>query len=83
MGRFDFLFEPILHRLVGADVSLLSGKQASHRRFVILIGLDAEVAAIVTVGDQRIVQLLDSERHAEILGVAVSDIVHQSLEESV
>ena len=83
MRRFDFLLEPVLHPLVGAHVSLFTCEKASHRRFVILIGLDAEVAAVVPVGYERIVQLLDGERHTQVLGVAIPDVVYQSLKESV
>src|SRR3989337_1645787 len=67
----DFALQPLLHGFVGADVAALSGNEPGDRRFVVLIGLDAQVAPVVTVRDQRVVQLGYRERHAEILGVPV------------
>ena len=83
MRGLELLFQAVLHRLVGAHVPFLTGKKAGYGSFVILIGLDAEIAAIVPIGHQRVIQLLDSERHTQVFGVAVPDVVYQSLEEPV
>jgi hypothetical protein len=37
----------------------------------------------VPIRDERIVKLLHRERHAEILGVSIPDVVNQALKESV
>jgi hypothetical protein len=79
----DLFLESLLHRFVGADVSALARDQPRDCRFVVLIGLDPQVTPIVAVRDKRVVELGDRKRHAQVLGVAVSDVRDQSLKQSV
>ena len=81
--RLQFLLETVLHCFVGANVPFLAGKQAGDRRFVVLIGLDAEIAPIVTIRYKGVIELLDRKRDTQILGVAVPDVVNETLKEAV
>jgi hypothetical protein len=79
----DLFLESLLHRFVGPDVPALARYQPRDRRLVILVGLDPQVTTVMAVRHQRIVELSDRKRHAQVLGVAVSDVRDQPLKQSV
>ena len=83
MRRCHLLLQSLLHRLVGPYIALLTREQPADRCLIILVGVDAEVPTVVAIGNERIVKLLHRKGHGQILGVAVPDVVNQSLKESV
>ena len=83
MTRLELDLELVAHRLIGEEIVSLSREKPAHRDLVVLIGLDSQLAAMVPVGDERLVKLLNSKREREILGVAVPDVANEAMKYAV
>jgi hypothetical protein len=81
--RLELRLQLLAHRLIGLQIVALAGEQPHHRCLVVLIRLDSQLAAVVPVGNQGLVELLHGEREREVLGVAVADIAHQPVKYAI
>lgn len=79
----DLGLQFVAHRLVGEQIIALAGKKATHCNLVILIRLDAELAAMMPIRDERLVQLLDRERHREVFRMTMPDVAHEAMKYAI
>ena len=83
MSRFQFGDKLIAHCLIGEQIIALAGEKSGNSNLVILIRLYPELTAMVTIRNQRLVQLLYRKRQREILGVTVPDVADQAMKNSI
>lgn len=83
MARLKLCYELVAHCLIGEQIISLARKKSRDRNLIILICLDAELAPVMAVGNERLVQLLNSEGEREILRVTVPDVADQAMKNSV
>ena len=75
--------ELVAHRLIREQIISLTREQSRHRYLIVLIRFDAELAAMMTIWDQCLVQLLNSERERQVFGVAVPDVADKSVKDAI
>ena len=73
----------VAHHLVREQIVALSGEKSAHRDLIVLIGLDSQLAAMMTIRNERLVELLNREWKGEILRVTVPDVADQAMKYSV
>lgn len=83
MRRSELILKLVPHRRIREQIVALTRQQPGHRNLVILIGLDSELAAVMTIRNKSFVQLLNREREREVLGVPVADVAHQPMKYAV
>lgn len=83
MSCLQLGLELVTHRLVCEEVVALAGKETAHRNLVILVRLDPELAPVMTIRNQCLVQLLDRERKRQVLGVTMPDVADEAMKYSV
>ena len=83
MSCLQLGLELVAHRLVCEEVVPLAGKETADRNLVILVGFDSELAPVMAIRNQRLVQLLDRERKRQVLGVTMPDVADEAMKYSV
>ena len=83
MTRLKLGDELVAHRLIGEQIIALAGEQSRDRNLIILVRLDAELAAMMTIRNERLVQLLHGERERQVLRVTVPDVAHKAMKYSI
>lgn len=83
MSCTDLGLELVAHRLICEQIIALARKQATHCYLVILIRLDAELAAMMTIRDESFIQLLHSERHREVFRMTMPDVAHEAMKYAI
>lgn len=79
MSRLQLRLELVAHRLIGEQIIPLAGEKSAHCDLIVLIRLDSELAAMMPVRNQCLVQLLHREREREVLRVPMPDVAHQAM----
>ena len=75
--------ELVAHRLICEQIIALAGKKSANCNLVILIRLDAELAAMMTIRNESLVQFLNRERHREVLRMTMPDVAHEAMKYSI
>jgi len=83
MTRLKLGNELVAHRLIGEQIIALTGQKSRDCHLVILVRLDAELAAMMTIRYECLVQLLYREREREVLRVPVPDVAHKAMKYSI
>ena len=83
MTRLKLGDELVAHRLIGEQIIALAGEKPRDRNLIILVRLDAELAAMMTIRDESLVQLLHGERERQVFRVTVPDVAHKAMKYSI
>jgi len=83
IGRRQLVAHGFRQRILDNDVAALAGEQPHQRDLVILVRLDLQLAPIVTVWEQGLIQLRDLEGTAQQVRIAHPDILHEPAKHAV
>jgi len=75
--------ELVAHRLIREEIIALARKKPRDCNLVILVRLDAELAAMMTIRYESLVELLHGERERQVLRVTVPDVAHKAMKYSI
>lgn len=71
------------HRVVNCEVAAFTREQSTERYLVVLVGLDARLASIVSVRNQVLVELRYLEVVRQVGRIAVTYVLHETSKEPV
>lgn len=83
MRRAKLGLELVAHFGIGQQIITLAGQEPGYRNLIILIGFDSELATVVPVRDQSLIQLLHRERERQVLRMPVTDVAHQPVKNAI
>ena len=83
MPCLELCLELFAHRLICEQIVTLAGEETADGNLVILIRLDPELAPVMAVRNQCLVQLLHRERQRQVLGMTMPDVAHEPMKYSV
>jgi hypothetical protein len=81
--RRELRLQLVAHLGICLQIVALTGEESGDRNLIILVRLDAELAAMMPVGNQRFVKLLHSERQRQVFRMTVADVAHQSMKNAI
>jgi hypothetical protein len=81
--RAELGLELVAHRLVSEEVVSLAREKPTHRYLVVLVRLDAELAAMMPVRNESLVELLNRERQGQIFRMTMPDVADESMKYAV
>lgn len=83
MVRLELGLQFFAHGLIGLEIIALPRKKPADCDLVILVRLDRQLAPVMAIGNQGLVQLLNRERQSEILGMTMPDVADEAMKYSV
>lgn len=82
LGR-ELVAHRFLKGILGNEIAALTGKQAHQRDLVVLIGLDLELAAVMPVRKEILVELRYLEGTAKQVRITHPDILHEPAKHAI
>jgi len=73
----------VAHFLIRLEIIALTGKETRDRNLVVLVRLYPQLASMMTVRNESLVELLNRERKCEIFRVTVPDVAHEPVKYAI
>jgi len=83
IGCGQFTLDHVVHCRFSLKVTAFTRQESQQRDLIVTIRVNLELAAVVPIRDERLVQLGHLERTRHVLRVAGANILHQSIIQAI